>query len=84
MGITTIWSNIKQKVSDELYARAIEIVNDLDTPEIEKTFTEFNDKLTAKLTRVFRILNPHSLRKSVKFMPKSMVNLLRKPKKQGT
>ena len=49
MGITTIWSNIKQKVSDELYARAIEIVNDLDTPEIEKTFTEFNDKLTAKV-----------------------------------
>src|SRR5206468_1071468 len=49
MGITTIWSNIKQKVSDELYARAIEIVNDLDTSKIEKTFTEFNDKLTAKV-----------------------------------
>ena len=49
MGFATIWSNIKQKVSDELYARAIEIVDDLDTPEIEKTFTEFNDKLTAKV-----------------------------------
>src|SRR5438270_12161220 len=49
MGITTIWSNIKQKVSDELYACAIEIVDGLDTPEIEKTFTEFNDKLTAKV-----------------------------------
>ena len=49
IGIATIWSNIKQKVSDELYARAIEIVDDLDTPEIEKTFTEFNDKLTAKV-----------------------------------
>ena len=49
MGITTIWSNIKQKVSDELYARAIEIVDYLDTPEIEKTFTEFDDKLTAKV-----------------------------------
>ncbi|RGB21902.1 hypothetical protein C1646_678228 [Rhizophagus diaphanus] len=49
MGFATIWSNIKQKVSDELYARAIDIVNDLDTPEIEKTFTEFNDKLTAKV-----------------------------------
>src|SRR4051794_21143551 len=49
MGFATIWSNIKQKVSDELYARAIEIVNDLDTPEIEKIFTEFNDKLTAKV-----------------------------------
>ena len=49
MGIATIWSNIKQKVSDELYARAIEIVDYLDTPEIEKTFTEFDDKLTAKV-----------------------------------
>ena len=51
MGFATIWSNIKQKVSDELYARAIEIVDDLDTPEIEKTFTEINDKLTAKVDR---------------------------------
>src|SRR5262249_9176233 len=49
MGITTIWSNIKQKVSDELYARAIEIVDYFDTPEIEKTFTEFDNKLTAKV-----------------------------------
>ncbi|RIA84659.1 hypothetical protein C1645_831913 [Glomus cerebriforme] len=49
MGIATMWSNIKQKVSDELYARAIEIVDYLDTPEIEKTFTEFDDKLTAKV-----------------------------------
>src|SRR4051812_5199192 len=49
MGFATIWSNIKQKVSDALYARAIEIVNYLDTLEIEKTFTEFNDKLTAKV-----------------------------------
>ena len=35
--------------TDELYARAIEIVDYLDTPEIEKTFTEFDDKLTAKV-----------------------------------
>ncbi|EXX64857.1 uncharacterized protein OCT59_000893 [Rhizophagus irregularis] len=48
MGFAIIWSNIKQKVSDELYARAIKIVND-DTPEIEKTFTEINDRLTAKV-----------------------------------
>ena len=48
MGFTTMWANIKQKVSDELYARAIEIVDYLDTPEIEKIFTEFDDKLTAK------------------------------------
>ncbi|RGB22565.1 hypothetical protein C1646_677743 [Rhizophagus diaphanus] len=39
----------KGKVSDELYACAIEIVDDLDTLEIEKTFTEFNDKLIAKV-----------------------------------
>ncbi|PKC59601.1 hypothetical protein RhiirA1_492629 [Rhizophagus irregularis] len=49
MGFAIIWSNIKQKVSDELYARAIKIVNDVDTPEIEKTFTEINDRLTAKV-----------------------------------
>ncbi|RIA79759.1 hypothetical protein C1645_839971 [Glomus cerebriforme] len=49
MRITTIWSNIKQKVFDEFYARTIKIVNDLDTSEIEKTFIEFNDKLTAKV-----------------------------------
>ncbi|CAG8585746.1 3367_t:CDS:2 [Acaulospora morrowiae] len=30
-------------------ARAIEIVDDRDTPEIEKSFTEFNDKLAAKV-----------------------------------
>ncbi|CAB4419625.1 unnamed protein product [Rhizophagus irregularis] len=35
--------------TDEFYARAIEIVDYLDTPEIEKTFTEFDDKLTAKV-----------------------------------
>ena len=79
MGITTIWSNIKQKVSDELYARAIEI-DDLDTPEIEKNLTISSPQ---KLIRVFLTLNPHSLRKSVKFMPKSMVNLLQKPKKKA-
>ncbi|RGB21802.1 hypothetical protein C1646_777227 [Rhizophagus diaphanus] len=49
MEFATIWSNIKQKVSNELYACVIKIVNDLDSPEIEKTFTEFNDKLTAKV-----------------------------------
>ncbi|RIA83163.1 hypothetical protein C1645_834236 [Glomus cerebriforme] len=49
MGFATIWSNIKQKVTDALYAHAIEIVDYLDTPEIEKTFTEFDDKLTAKV-----------------------------------
>src|SRR5436190_14741132 len=49
MEFATIWSNIKQKVSDELYAHAIKIVNDLDTLEIEKTFTEINDKLTTKI-----------------------------------
>jgi hypothetical protein len=48
VGITTMLANIKQKVSDELYAR---VVDDLDTPEIEKTFTEINDKLTAKVDR---------------------------------
>jgi hypothetical protein len=37
------------KISDELSARVTRIVNDLDTPEIEKTFIEFNDKLTAKV-----------------------------------
>jgi hypothetical protein len=42
-------SNRKSLMNSMAYARAIEIVDDLDTPEIEKTFTEFNDKLTAKV-----------------------------------
>ena len=45
------FATISNRVSDELYARAIEIVDDFDTPEIEKTFTEINDKLTAKVDR---------------------------------
>ena len=49
MGFTTMWANIKQKVSDELYAHAIKIVNYLDIPEIKKIFTEFDNKLTAKV-----------------------------------
>src|SRR6266542_4424875 len=58
MGFTIIWANIKQKVSDELYARAIKIVDDLDTLEIEKTFTEINDKLTAKVNTSVSNFNP--------------------------
>ncbi|GES73349.1 hypothetical protein GLOIN_2v1696169 [Rhizophagus clarus] len=37
------------KYQTELYTRDIEIVDDLNTPEIEKIFTEFNDKFTAKV-----------------------------------
>ena len=50
IGIATMWSNLKQKISDELSARVTRIVNDLDTKnntpeEIEKT----SSKLTAEI-----------------------------------
>ncbi|RIA85521.1 hypothetical protein C1645_830679 [Glomus cerebriforme] len=54
-----MYENLKQKISNELSARVIKIVNDLDTqnniPEIEKRplydqiFTKLNDKLIAKV-----------------------------------
>ena len=49
IGIATMWSNLKQKISDELSAHVTRIVNDLDTKnntpeEIEKTFIEINKK----------------------------------------
>ncbi|GBB89618.1 hypothetical protein RclHR1_16350008 [Rhizophagus clarus] len=52
IGIATMWSNLKQKISDELSARVARIVNDLDaknnTPEIENIFS----KLTAEIKKI--------------------------------
>ena len=53
IGIATMWSNLKQKISDELSACVTKIVNDFDTKnntseEIEKTFTEINKKFMAE------------------------------------
>ncbi|CAG8724397.1 10621_t:CDS:2, partial [Gigaspora margarita] len=62
--ITTMWSNLKQKISDKLSACITKIIEDLDTknhlPEIENTFTkitaEINTKITNELTaRLFEI-----------------------------
>src|SRR5436190_13444340 len=58
IGIATMWSNLKQKISDELSARVTIIVNDLDTknntPEIENIFSkltaEINTKIANELT----------------------------------
>ena len=58
IGIATVWSNLKQKISDELSARVTRIVYDLDTknntPEIENIFSkltaEINTKITNKLS----------------------------------
>src|SRR4051794_33550437 len=58
IGIATMWSNLKQKISDELSARVTRIVNDLDTknntPEIENIFSkltaEINTKIANELT----------------------------------
>jgi hypothetical protein len=52
-----MWSNLKQKISDELSARVTRIVNDLDTKnntpeEIKKTFIEMNKKLSAHISEV--------------------------------
>ena len=60
IGIATMWSNLKQKISDELSARVTRIVNDLDTknntPEIENIFSkltaEINTKITNELSEV--------------------------------
>src|SRR5436305_2999222 len=61
MGIATMWSNLKQKISDELSARITRIVNDLDTKnntsEIEKTFIEMNKKLSTYIAEISKIKN---------------------------
>src|SRR5438046_7900319 len=50
--IVTMWSNLKQKISDELSACVTRIVNDLDTKnntlEIENIF----NKLTAEIKKI--------------------------------
>ncbi|RIA80018.1 hypothetical protein C1645_793378, partial [Glomus cerebriforme] len=49
IGIATMWSNLKQKISDELSARVTRIVNDLDTKnntlEIENILPQKSPKL---------------------------------------
>src|SRR6266496_3174572 len=60
IGIATMWSNLKQKISDELSARVTRIINDLDTknntPEIENIFSkltvEINNKLTTEIAKI--------------------------------
>ncbi len=53
IGIVTMWSNLKQKISDELSARVTRIVDTKNnTPEIEKTFIEMNKKLSAHISEV--------------------------------
>src|ERR1051325_3927074 len=54
IGIATMWSNLKQKISDELSACVTRIVNDLhiknNTPEIDSKLTaEINTKITNEL-----------------------------------
>src|SRR5439155_20474679 len=54
VGIVTMWSNLKQKISDELSARVTRIVNDLDTknntPEIENIFSKLTAEINTKIT----------------------------------
>jgi hypothetical protein len=54
IGIATMWSNLKQKISDELSARVTRIVNDLDTknntPEIENIFSKLTAEINTKIT----------------------------------
>jgi len=49
-----MWSNFKQKISDELSARVTRIVNDLDTknntPEIENIFSKLTTEINSKIT----------------------------------
>jgi hypothetical protein len=54
IGIATMWSNLKQKISDELSACVTRIVNDLDTknntPEIENIFSKLTAEINTKIT----------------------------------
>src|SRR6266498_4415580 len=54
IGITTMWSNLKQKISDELSACVTRIINDLDTknntPEIKNTFSKLTVEINTKIT----------------------------------
>ena len=54
VGIVTMWSNLKQKISDELSACVTRIVNDLDTknntPEIENIFSKLTAEINTKIT----------------------------------
>ena len=62
MGIATMWSNLKQKISDELSAHVIKILIDLgilnNIPEIGKRslhdqiFTELNDKFNTCISDI--------------------------------
>src|ERR1051325_6347996 len=52
IGIATMWSNLKQKISDELSAHVTRIVNDLDTknntPEIKNIFSKLPTNFKAR------------------------------------
>ncbi|RIA93593.1 hypothetical protein C1645_874031 [Glomus cerebriforme] len=54
MGIATMWSNLKQKISDELSAHVTRIVNDFDTKnntlKIENIFSKLTMKINTKIT----------------------------------
>jgi hypothetical protein len=70
--------------TDELYARAIEIVDYLDTPEIEKTFTEFDDKLTAKVDMSISNFKSTFIAEISKIYVKIDGKLTAEAEKQGT
>src|SRR5206468_4037936 len=79
IGITTIWSNIKQKISDELSTRVTRIVNAKNNiPEIENIF----NKLTAKInTKIINKLSAHLselILLSLQSSAKIIINLLQK------
>src|SRR5437588_10104385 len=54
IGIATMWSNLKQKISDELSARVTRIVYDLNTKnntlEIENIFSKLTAEINTKIT----------------------------------
>jgi hypothetical protein len=51
IGIATMWSNLKQKMSDELSARVTRIVNAKNgTPEIENIFSKLTAEINTKIT----------------------------------
>src|SRR5205814_8893671 len=73
-----MWTNLKQKISDELSARITKIVNELETrnntSKIEKTLIEINKKFSAHISEV----NDNSTAEISKLRMKSIPTSLRR------
>ena len=79
IGIATMWSNLKQKISDELSARVTRIVNDLDT----KNYTKITNELSARLSEVNSSFTAELGKNNNKLSLKSIHVMLATPQKRS-